>query len=278
MASKPARRSNDYPTKTLFSQDGITLTATVLTDRHDDPTIFTLYLSRQHEKNVINPTMITLLEQALDVMDSHDVCNTPNKCLIITGLDPNSQLSPKFFSNGLDLNYFLSASATSRPAMITNFNSLLARILTLPCTTIAAINGHCIGAGLFLSLACDYRIMRSDRGYVQWPEAKLGMRLTKGFAELSKAKLGTRVLREGILTAKLYSPPQALELGIVDAVVKVEELYETAFQMSVNGLPETMKLEYFDPKAFTEVKMEMYTDAYRALKFGKFDDAPSSRI
>mmetsp|Transcript_4589 Transcript_4589/g.6887 ORF Transcript_4589/g.6887 Transcript_4589/m.6887 type:complete len:122 (+) Transcript_4589:2-367(+) len=121
------------------------------------------------------------------------------------------------------------------------------------------------------------------------------MRLTKGFAELSKAKIGNgkgaggggtsasdhHVLREGILTAKMYNSTEALNSGIIDAVCDVEELYSEAFRMAMEGLPESstgMNLEYFDPKAWTEIKIEMYTDAYRALKFGKVEDLPSSRI
>ncbi|KAL7541718.1 hypothetical protein ACHAXR_011152, partial [Thalassiosira sp. AJA248-18] len=239
----------------------------------------------------------SLLVQALDTIDSHPILtNTNNKALIITGipLDENNELPSKFFCNGLDLQWFTRAGGQekSNPAskLIESFNSLvLARILTLPLRTIAAINGHCIGAGLFLALACDYRIMRTKRGYLQWPEARLGMRLTKGFAELSKAKIGNgkggssdhNVLREGILTAKKYTPTEGLASGIIDAEYPIEELYARAFQLAREGLPESptgMNLEYFDPKGYSEIKMEMYTDAYRALKFGKVEDLPQSRI
>ena len=159
------------------------------------------------------------------------------------------------------------------------------KTISLPAKT------RILGAGLFLALACDYRIMRTKRGFLQWPEARLGMRLTKGFAELSKAKIGNgrggmsttdhHVLREGLLTAKKYSSTEALLSGIIDAEYPVEQLYSHAFQLAREGLPESpsgMNLEYFDPKAYAEMKIEMYTDAYRALKFGKVADPPQSRI
>jgi enoyl-CoA hydratase/carnithine racemase len=283
----PSSNTN-YPIQTLFHQDGISVTATILTDSslstsnpndiEHNGIILTLNLNRHHEKNVINPTMIQLLTRALDVIDSHDLLSTThNKSLIITGLGGQEQ--HKFFSNGLDLQWFASAPSSSRPVMIEQFCSLiLARILTLPMRTIAAIQGHCIGAGLFLALSCDYRLMRSKRGYVQWPEVRLGMRLTKGFAELSKAKIGRVRLREGVLVAKRYSPEDALSSGIVDEVVSMEGLYERAFEFAVEGLPENMGLDSFDARGLSEVKMELYTDAYRALKFGKVEDEPHSRI
>ncbi|KAL3771743.1 hypothetical protein ACHAWU_010054 [Discostella pseudostelligera] len=314
----------------LFNKDGISLTATIILspptddasasgngddDTDEDATtdqgiILTISLHRHDEKNVINPHMISLLRQSLDIMDSHPlVVNTCNKALIITGLSSSSSSSQsqdgndidggasKYFCNGLDLQWMLHAANNNSninsdnsdsnsshiSKMIESFNSqILARILTLPFRTIAAINGHCIGAGLFLALACDYRIMRTERGYLQWPEARLGMRLTKGFMELSKAKIRSdSVLREGILTAKKYSPNEALASGIIDATYPIEELYDHAFQLAVAGLPSSplgMNLEYFDHKSYMEIKIEMYTDAYRALKFGKVDDLPHSRI
>ena len=109
-------------------------------------------------------------------------------------------------------------------------------------------------AGLFLSLSTDYRIMRTKRGYISWPEANLGMRLTKGFSELSKAKITNhKVLREGKLTAKKYTSSEALVNGIIDIECDIEELYNVAFDRAVEGLPKSMNLEYFDPKAYSKL-------------------------
>ena len=109
------------------------------------------------------------------------------------------------------------------------------------------------------------------------------MRLTKGFAELSKAKIccssnQIHVIREGIVDAKRYTPIEALQYGIVDAIYPIDILYNEAIQLASKGFPEVLQLEYYNPVAITEMKMELYTDAYRALKFGKVDDMPYSRI
>jgi enoyl-CoA hydratase/carnithine racemase len=282
-------------------------------DRREYGIVLTLAMNRHVEKNVVNPDMVSHLISALDAIDCHPVsAGTNNKALIITGLDMSShnedegededgqavvvdvvdgEPSSKFFSNGLDLEWMMRTNSDAVSELIESFNrDVLARILTLPFRTVAAINGHCIGAGLFLALSCDYRIMRTERGYIQWPEARLGMRLTKGFAELSKAKVvvssrgccdGRDVLRGGILGARRYSSAEAVASGIVDAEYPAAELYEEAFLLASGGLPESksgMNLEFFDPVSYTEMKVEMYTDAYRALKFGKVSDLPHSRI
>ncbi len=304
--------------QTLFDKDGITVAAADLSKQpkeadENEGIVVTLFLHRHHEKNVINPTMISLLIDALDLIETHPMlADTHNKSLIITGDSLNGG-KDKFFSNGLDLEWMLNSgdakpgndpktesenessmqnvtiekarenvSSTPTSQMVESFCSdVLARILVLPFRTIAAINGHCIGAGLFIALACDFRIMRTERGFLQWPEARLGMRLSKGFAELSKAKVtDPAVIREGVLMAKKYTSSEALKGGIIDHEFPIEDLYGEAFKLAVNGLPESraLKLDHFSPKGYTEIKTELYTDAFRALKFGRVEDLPHSRL
>ena len=276
--------------ETLFSRDGVHLYATDVEE--GGGTVLTLALNRHDEKNVINPAHTSAIVAALDVADAHPrLADTNDKAMIVTGLsfdddDASSTSSgprsppPKFFCNGLDLDWMMK-NGDSVPTMIETFCSdVLARILVLPYPTVAALNGHAIGAGLFIALACDYRVMRTERGFVQWPEARLGMRLSKGFAELSKAKVVDRdVLREGILTARRYGSRDALDAGLVDGECPAEGLYGAAFALAAGKLPESgLGLDHFDLGAYSQMKVEMYTDAYRALRFGKVEDVPMSRI
>mmetsp|Transcript_17361 Transcript_17361/g.35977 ORF Transcript_17361/g.35977 Transcript_17361/m.35977 type:complete len:317 (+) Transcript_17361:79-1029(+) len=305
--------------QTLFDKDGIIVTAADMSKQPKaeiEGIVVTLFLHRHNEKNVINPTMISLLIDALDTIDTHPMlADTHNKALIVTGVSLEGG-NDKFFSNGLDLEWMLNSgdsnpgngsntelgsdeeitansdvaidkareniSSNTTSQMVESFcSNVLARILVLPFLTIAAINGHCIGAGLFIALSCDFRIMRTERGFLQWPEARLGMRLSKGFAELSKAKVTEPVvIREGVLMAKKYTSREALTRSIIDHEFPIEELYDQAFKLAVNGLPESaaMKLDYFSPKGYTEIKTELYTDAYRALKFGRVEDLPHCRL
>mmetsp|Transcript_34519 Transcript_34519/g.67928 ORF Transcript_34519/g.67928 Transcript_34519/m.67928 type:complete len:246 (-) Transcript_34519:151-888(-) len=241
----------------IFDDDGITLRAAA-------DGILTLRMNRG--QNAVNPALITSLSAALDKVDQAD----HPKSLIITA-------EGKFFSNGLDLEFMMS-NAVGTPIMIESFWKILARILVMDCRTVAAINGHGFGAGLFLALACDFRVMRTSRGYLCWPELNLGMRLAKGFSELSKAKASQATLREGVLTGKRYNSSEALKAGLVDVECPIENLIEEAAEMAVAGLPENLGLANFDPEALKLIKVELYTDAYRALTLGTVATHAHSRL
>lgn len=133
---------------------------------------------------------------------------------------------------------------------------------------VAAINGHAFGAGLFLALACDWRVMRTLRGFLCFPELTLGMRLTPAFAELAKSKLSSQTLREAVLMGKRYGSTDAMVAGLVDDECAVEDLHAVAEHWATSRLPGSLKLMRFDPNAFHTMKVELYTEAFRALSIG----------
>lgn len=245
--------------KHCFTRNGISLM------RNETTGVFSLLMDRK--ENVFNPTMVSLLSKALTIVEeaSHP------KALIVTGRG-------KFFSNGLDLEFLSSHTEKETAAMIESVWRWLARLLVLDCRTVAAINGHAFGAGIFVALACDFRIMRTQRGYLCWPELGLGMRLAKGFAELSKAKMSPTTLREGVLSGKRYDSTAALESGIVDEACTMDQLEVCANRIAYEGLPATLGAANFSAKSFRQMKIELYTDAYRALSFGMASDVPESRL
>lgn len=251
------------PTITMQScwdKDGVSLL-------RDKPSgIFVLTMNRG--PNVFNPTLVTLLDAGLRWVEKA----AHPKALIITARG-------KFFSNGLDLEYLATHDMADQGALVESIWRWLARLLVLDCRTVAAVNGHAFGAGLFVALAADFRLVRTHRGYLCWPELNLGMRLAKGFAELTKAKITDAcVQRECVLTGKRYDAAAAVQAGIVDEACPAHQLANRAWAVAAAGLPESLQLQNFDPQAFTQMKMELYTDAYRALTLARADDAPQSRL
>lgn len=246
--------------QTLQDEEGLSLVANA------DTGIYTLRLNRG--PNVFNPELVHLLGKALSKVEK-----APHpKALVVIG-------TGKFFSNGLDLEFLKSSTTVQKNRMIADIWEFLARLLVMDCRTVAAINGHAFGAGLFLALACDYRIMRTSRGYLCWPEANLGMRLAKGFAELTKAKVTDPiVLRDGVLTGKRYTCGAALEAKLIDAESPMDVLEDRSTTLAKQGLPQKLGLQYFNPETYRMIKIELYADAYRALIHGNVDAPPESRL
>ena len=90
--------------------------------------------------------------------------------MIITGA------SDTFFSVGFDFNELLKSNDPKIiKEQVTGLVSVLKRLLTFPLPTIAAINGHCYAGGVFIAMACDWRIMLNDCGDFCLSEVHLGL-------------------------------------------------------------------------------------------------------
>ena len=96
--------------------------------------------------------------------------------------------------------------------------ALFEKVLTLPVPTVAAVNGHAFGAGAMLAMAHDWRVMRSDRGYVCFPEVDIRIPFTVGMNALVMAKLTPRAAVDAMTTGRRYAADAAVAAGLVDAV------------------------------------------------------------
>jgi len=99
-------------------------------------------------------------------------------------------------------------------------HSVFNRFEALPFTKVAAISGFCLGGGLELALACNYRVaLDVDHTRVGFPEVQLG--IYPGFGGSARAirHLGGKSALELMLTAKLLKPSAARRAGLVDEVV-----------------------------------------------------------
>jgi Delta3-Delta2-enoyl-CoA isomerase len=134
----------------------------------------------------------------------------------------------KFFCNGLDLDWLRGEGPEGRDQLFPALYALLAKVLTFPGATVAAINGHAFGAGLILSLAADYRVMRSDRGYFCFPEVDLGMSMSDEFEAIITAKLPADALLHALITGHRYGGDEAKAAGLVHESTSEEALLETA--------------------------------------------------
>jgi 3-hydroxyacyl-CoA dehydrogenase / enoyl-CoA hydratase / 3-hydroxybutyryl-CoA epimerase len=113
-------------------------------------------------------------------------------------------------------------------------HAILARLERLPCPTVAAINGYCLGGGLELALACRYRVCVDDpQAVLGFPEVMLGIHPGFGGTVRSVRLIGVTAAMDLMLTGRNLRPDKALRLGLVDRVVPPAELRSAARAMAL---------------------------------------------
>jgi enoyl-CoA hydratase/carnithine racemase len=179
-----------------------------------DGDVFVLRMDR--DENRFSPEMLDALQAALTTVADAE----GPRALVTTG-------TGKFFTNGLDLDW-LGANQDRLGWYLDQVDALFARVLSLPCPTAAAVNGHAFGAGAMLSLAHDHRIMRADRGFWCLPEVSLNMPFPDGMQALVVARLPTLTAHEAMVTSRRYGAAEALAGRIVEATASEDEVVAAA--------------------------------------------------
>jgi enoyl-CoA hydratase/carnithine racemase len=173
----------------------------------------------------------------------------------------------KFYSNGLDLDW-LAAHGERAQWYVGQVQSMLARVLTLPIPTAAAVVGHAFGAGAMLALAHDFRVMRADRGYFCLPEVDIRIPFTPGMAALIQAKLTPQAATASMTTGRRFGGGDAASLGIVDEVAPEDAVTATAAEV-------LRPLGGKDPGTLGAIKNTMFEYAARALTTDAVGPQPS---
>ncbi|HZQ31312.1 MAG TPA: enoyl-CoA hydratase/isomerase family protein [Mycobacterium sp.] len=163
----------------------------------------------------------------------------------------------KFYTNGLDLDW-LAAHSDQGPWYVGRVQGTLARVLTLPIPTAAAVTGHAFGAGAMLAMAHDFRVMREDRGYFCFPEADIRIPFTEGMAALIQAKLTPQAAVASMTTGRRFGGPDAAAIGLVDATAADGEVPRAAAEM-------LRPLGDKDPGTLGAIKQTMFRQAVDAL-------------
>jgi len=172
-------------------------------------------------ENRFNPGFIAELSRALDEVEQSD----EPSALVLTG-------EGKFFSNGLDLAWMSGEGRERAGEVISGMLGIFARLLASPIPSVAALNGHAFAGGAMLALACDFRVMRTDRGFFCIPEIDLGLPLHPGMAALIQARLPKLTAHEAIVTGRRYGGVEALARGIADYATPAVDLLAKAMSIA----------------------------------------------
>jgi enoyl-CoA hydratase/carnithine racemase len=152
-----------------------------------------------------------------------------------------SSNDPKFFSNGLDLDWMQDPKKYSvggtREVFGEEFMYLMGRIITLPIPSICAINGHAFGAGFMLALSHDVRLMREDRGFLCANEMQLGFKIPRPELALFRHKIPANYFFETVQLSKRWTGIAALEAGIIQGIGSYEDLPNIAIEKALELAP-----------------------------------------
>lgn len=146
---------------------------------------------------------------------------------------------PGCFIAGADISMLQSIeSAQQAQDASALLHGLTKKITDLTITTVAAINGSCLGGGLELALAFDYRIASDDKSTkVGVPEVQLGILPGGGGTQRIPRLIDLPTALDLILTGKQLNASRAKKAGLIDKVVHHDALLEAAIKLAKKGKP-----------------------------------------
>jgi enoyl-CoA hydratase/carnithine racemase len=126
----------------------------------------------------------------------------------------------KNWSQGIDLEWMMGLMGENDTATVIEFmfamDKVFRTLLTCPVPVIAAINGHCFANGAIMAAACDFRFMRSDRGYYCLPEVDINIQFAPAMTALFFHKYSKPVVNRLLLTGKRMTAPELEENNIIE--------------------------------------------------------------
>jgi enoyl-CoA hydratase/carnithine racemase len=189
----------------------------------------TLTLTRPAKRNALNPLMWhELAELSEQLIEDGDL-----RCLVVAGEGPS-------FSAGIDLVEGIGglfAEWADRPldgqtlAVGLRVAGTFNWIPKLPCPSIAAVQGHALGGGFQLALACDFRIF-AQSAQVGLTETRYGLLPDMGATFRLPRIVGDSRARELILLGEVIDAAEALRIGLANMVVPDSELESAASAMA----------------------------------------------
>jgi enoyl-CoA hydratase/carnithine racemase len=179
---------------------------TLLLEKHGFVAVLTL---NRPPANAVSWQMLQEIEQALGEV----AADRAARVLVITGAGDRS------FSAGMDV-----GDAIAHPNVGEIGRALWTKVDLFPKPIIAAINGHALGGGCELALASHFRFMANNpKAVMGCPEVNLGIIPGWGGTQRMTRLLGRAKALDLMCNARRLSPPEALEIGLVEKLFEPGE-------------------------------------------------------
>jgi enoyl-CoA hydratase/carnithine racemase len=132
----------------------------------------------------------------------------------------------KFFSAGASIPMLTKADPTFKYYFCLHANETLSRLEQTPKLVIAALNGHTVGGGLEIAMACDIRIAKKEGGKIGLPEVNLGVLPGTGGTQRISRIIGRARAIELMATGRTFSFEEALEFGLIHYIYERESFWD----------------------------------------------------
>ena len=191
-------------------------------DRRADGVVL-LTLNLPDRRNAMTGDLTSAFGAAIDALRP----DRSVRCVVVTG-------EGSAFCSGGDLSWIAESPDLSvdkiRDRMLPFYRVWLS-IRELEVPSIAAVNGHAVGAGLCLALACDLRYA-SRNAKLSAPFTQLGMHAGMAATYLLPEAIGLAAARELLFTGRAVDADEALRLGLVNGVYDADELLVGALDVA----------------------------------------------
>jgi enoyl-CoA hydratase len=132
----------------------------------------------------------------------------------------------KFFSAGADINMLSKESNEFRNHFALYGHETLARLESTPKLVIAAMNGHCVGGGLEIAMACDIRLAKKNAGRTGLAEVNLGVIPGMGGTQRLPRLVGKARAIDLATTGRMIAFEEALEFGMINEIFEGEDFFD----------------------------------------------------
>jgi 3-hydroxyacyl-CoA dehydrogenase/enoyl-CoA hydratase/3-hydroxybutyryl-CoA epimerase len=195
----------------------------------DDDNLVCLSLDMPNSQtNILTQAVIDALSVELD-----QLLSPPPRGVIIRSEKQNG------FIAGADINTFAEQYDIEETfSTIKQVQAVFNRLAALPCPTVALIHGFCLGGGLELALACQYRIAdNAPTTRIGLPEVKLGIHPGYGGSVRLIDLIGVIPAMIMMLSGRILSAHAAKKLSVIDASVPTRQLFNTARRFLLDPPP-----------------------------------------
>ncbi len=186
-------------------------------------------LTMKSGENRFNVPFCTEMLAALDDIEN----KTKASALVVTATHE------KIWSNGIDLDWLVPAAGRNDPQVevfLKLQDQMMRRMLFYPMITVAAISGHAFASGAIFACCHDFRFMRSDRGFLCFPEVDINIPFLAYMDALIKKALPMHLVEEGQLLGKRFTAAELEKYHVIRKACTMDELMKeaTTFAKSLN--------------------------------------------